>query len=82
MNEHKIYIVCLQFLEAEVDGLSFPKLDVVIVPGVDLSLAVGWEVPDFAGDEYVLSFEAGCLNSPGIVFLVAVEESCVDVPDA
>ena len=82
MNEHKIHIVCLQFLEAQVDRLGFSKLDIVIVPGVDLPLTVGWEVPDFAGDEDVLSFETGSLDSPGIVFLVAVEESCVDVPDA
>ena len=82
MDEHKIHIVCLQFLEAQVDRLSLSKLDIVIVPGVDLALTVGWEVPDFASDEDVLSFEAGSLDSPGIVFLVAVEESCVDVPDA
>ena len=79
MDKKKIDVVCLQLLECEINRACLIKFDVVAVPRIDLSFTVWWEVANLAGDLKVCAFETGFIHAVQEEFLVAVEESTVEM---
>ena len=79
MDQKQVNVVSFQLFQAQVDGFRLLKLDVVVVPWVNLALTVWREVSNLRSERDILSFESSGLDTCGIVHLVAVKKSSINV---